>query len=301
VQPQLAGATDAFVTKLDRDGTAAPFSTFVGGAGPDAGFGIAVDRGGDAYLAGRSGSFDYPTTAGAAGPVLRGGYDAVATKLTADGSALAYSTLLGGAGLDAAAGIAVGSDGTAYVTGSTDSSDYPVTPDAVQTGYGGAGDAFVTALRCSGTGVVYSTFLGGSDRDEATGVAVDARGSAYVTGQTASADQPVSTDAPQRTFGGLADAFVTRLSPVGSAVAGSTFLGGQAFDRGTAIALDGDGAYVAGATLSADFPVTAGAFGTTPKGGRDAFAARLTLGGPAPPFPARFAEDDGCMTVDDGR
>jgi hypothetical protein len=190
------------------------YSTFLGGAGTDRGEGIAV-REGRAYVTGNTESADYPTTPGAFDTSFNGVFDAFVTKLNASGSALAYSTFLGGTtGGDAGHGIAV-RDGKAYVTGRTSSADYPTTAGAFDTSFnGGRTDAFVTKLNASGSALAYSTFLGGTSSenvDEGGDIAVDGMGRAYVTGYTDSADYPTTTDAFDTTYNGGTDAFVTKL------------------------------------------------------------------------------------------
>src|SRR6266853_243586 len=244
-QPTYGGVTDAFVTKLDPTGSALIYSTYLGGSSGDEGNAIAVDAGGSAYVTGIAGS-DFPTTPGAVEAV--GAIGAFVTKLDPSGSALAYSTYLGGnrSGSNGS-GIAVDAFGNAYVTGFA-SSGYPTTPGAFQRTFNSpagvnhpfTSDAFVTKLNPTGTGLVYSTYLGGSEVDFGTGIAVDVDGNAYVTGFTASADFPV-TPGPQPLYGGGFDAFVTKLQATGSALAYSTYLGGSGEDRGHGIAVDAHG------------------------------------------------------------
>src|SRR5438128_1033575 len=195
-------------------------------------------------------------------------YDA--TKPLIIDPVLVYSTLLGGSNDDRGFGIAVDAAGNAYVTGGTGSSDFPTTAGAFQTTLGGGSDAFVTKLDPTGTALVYSTYLGGSSGDFANGIAVDATGSAYVTGTTLSADFPTTPGAAQTTFGGgLVDAFVTKLNPTGSALVYSTYLGGGGSDQGFGIAVDTSGnAYVTGSAVAMNFPTTPGASQTTSGGVR---------------------------------
>src|SRR2546428_57943 len=178
---------------------------------------------------------------------------------------LAYSTFLGGSNDDRGFGIAVDAAGNAYVTGGTGSINFPTTPGAFQTTSGG-GDAFVTKLDPTGAALVYSTYLGGSSGDFANGIAVDATGSAYVTGTTVSADFPTTPGAAQTTFGGgLVDAFVTKLNPTGSALVYSTYLGGGGSDQGFGIAVDTAGnAYRTGHGGGVNLPTRPGTFHNTP-------------------------------------
>jgi hypothetical protein len=279
----LDGTHDAFVAKLDRSGSVLVYSTLLGGTGFDDGSDLAVDRAGNAYLTGVTTSGDYPTTRGAIDATLDGGQDGFATKLDRSGSALAYSTFLGGTNSDAGHGIAVDRAGTAHVTGGTSSADFPTTPGAVDPTFNGDvyGDAFVTKLDRSGSALAYSTFLGGTSGDEGDDIAVDKAGNAYVTGQTVSADFPTTAGAFDPSFNGGFDAFVAKLDRSGSALAYSTFLGGTSIEQGVGIAVDRRGkAYVTGQTSSADYPTTSGAFDPTLSNG-DAFVTKLNGPGSA--------------------
>jgi pimeloyl-ACP methyl ester carboxylesterase len=202
------GYGNAFVTKLNAEGTALVYSTYLGGSWPDVGWGIAVDSAGCAYVTGRTNSADFPTEG--ALYLYSGGYgDAFVTKLNAEGTALVYSTYLGGSELDRAYGIEVDIAGGAYVTGKTDSEDFP-TEGALYTYSGGYGDAFVAKLNADGTALVYSTYLGGTSDDGGDGIAVDGAGCAYVTGRTYSADFPTH-NAIYSDLAGSYDAFVIKI------------------------------------------------------------------------------------------
>jgi cell division septation protein DedD len=216
---------DAFITKFTPDGAALVYSTFLGGAGREQGQGIAVDVNGNAYVTGITESFDSPFTSAYEGfPVTsgafqtRGNYDAFVTKLNAKGSALVYSTYLGGsAGVDRGWAIALDDAGNACVTGDTGSNDFPIR-NAIQATFGGGPtDVFVTKLNATGSGLVYSTFLGGNLIDEGRGIAC--KGSdVFVTGDTASANFPTSNPLQVNNGGGLQnhdDAFVVRIGDVG--------------------------------------------------------------------------------------
>src|SRR5437667_430244 len=230
-------------------------STYLGGSGWDYGYGIAVDAAGSAYVTGVTSSTDFPT-ASALQATNGGGVegDAFVTKLDPTGSALVYSTYLGGSGDDYGYGIAVDAAGSAYVTGSADSTDFP-TVNPLQAANGGVGDAFVSKLDATGSALLYSTYLGGSARDAASGIAVDGAGSAYVTGYTISTNFPTMNPLQAAHGGGYSHAFVTKLDAAGSALLYSTYLGGSARDAASGIAVDGAGsAYVTGLTRSANFP-----------------------------------------------
>ena len=217
-QTAPGGGNDAFVVKLDPTGATLLYGTYLGGNGSDVGLGIAVDGGGNAHVAGGTFSTNFPTTAGAVQPTATAGgsREAFVTKLNPLGSALEYSTFLGGTGDDVGNAIALSGTGVAYVTGTTASGTFPVTVGSVQTGFGGpAGgtDAFVTALTISGA-LVYSTFLGGIASDEGLSITVDSSGNAYVTGATSSLNFPatgVFTFTATTT-----QAFLTELNPTGA-------------------------------------------------------------------------------------
>ena len=260
------------------------YSTYLGGSGHEEGFGIAVDAGGNVYVTGITFSSDFPTTAGALDTAFSGSSDAFVTKLNPTGSALVYSTYLGGSGSEEGTGIVVDADGNAYVTGTTLSTNFPTTAGAFDTIFGGLTDVFVTKLNPTGSGLVYSTYLGGSRSDRGRGIALDAAGNTFITGDTSSTNFPTTVAAVDTTLGGISDAFVTKLDPIGSALLYSTYLGGSGFDEGKAIAVDVAGnTYVTGDTSSSDFPTTAGAFDMTFNGGSaDAFVAKLNPTGSTP-------------------
>jgi hypothetical protein len=270
------GHYDVFVTELNPSGTGLLYSTYLGGGGDDIGEGIAMDAFGNAYVAGYTFSSDFPTTAGAFQTTNHGSSDALVTQLDRTGTGLLYSTYLGGDGQDGAHGIAVDTAGNACVTGDTQSGNFPTTAGAFQTTNNGSHDAFVTQLNPVGTGLLYSTYLGGNGDDAGYGIAVGAAGNAYVTGYTESSDFPATAGAFQTTTHGETDVFVTELNPTGSGLLYSTYLGGSDYDVGKGITLDAAGnAYVAGYTLSSDFPTTAGAFQTTNHGNSDALVTQL--------------------------
>ncbi|MGH7480090.1 MAG: SBBP repeat-containing protein [Candidatus Methylomirabilales bacterium] len=293
------GDPDAFVTKLNPTATALVYSTYLGGGLADVGRGIAVDGAGNAYVTGGTESADFPTTMGAFDSICGGCAplitDAFVTKLNTTGTALLYSTYLGGGNADVGNGIAVDGAGNAYVTGSTASAaptPFPTTPGAFQTTIGNPlstnTDAFVTKLNTTGTALVYSTYLGGSASDIGHGIAVDAANNAYVTGETPSANFPTTVGAFQTALANaafVADAFVTKVNPTGSALVYSTYLGGGAADIGRGIALDsvGPNAYITGSTVSANFPTADSPFQPVFGGGGvpDAFVTKLNPTGTA--------------------
>ena len=255
------------------------YSTYLGGSGSEYGQRIAVDGSGNAYVTGNTQSTDYDITVGAFQTTFGGNYDAFVTKLNSTGSGLVYSTYIGGGGSEYGRGIAIDGSWNAYVTGNTQSTDYPITAGAFQTTFsGGSWDVFVTKLNSTGSGLVYSTYLGGSDFERGEGIAVDVSGNAYVTGVTTSTNYDITAGAFQTTFGGgTYDAFVTKLNSTGNGLVYSTYLGGSDFERGEGIAVDVSGnAYLTGNTGSINYDITAGAFQTTFGGGSwDAFVTKL--------------------------
>ncbi len=280
---QESGSVDAFVAKLGPGGDTLIYCTYLGGVGDDRAFAIAIDTAGDAYVTGWTASVNFPT-ASPAQFSLAGGKDAFVAKLNPAGNGLLFSTFLGGGGTDSGNAIAVDAAGSAYVAGSTYSSNFPVL-SAYQNALRGPQNAFVSKLASSGT-LVYSTYLGGNDNDSAAGIAVDSAGNAYVAGGTTSTNFPTAS-AVQAASGGGQDAFIAKLNPTGNGLIYSTYLGGSggvagATEAATGIAVDATGAvYVTGATSSTNFPVTPGAIQPASLGGGDAFVTKLNPAGSA--------------------
>jgi hypothetical protein len=277
------GSNDVFVTKMNPAGTALVYSTYLGGISGDAGDGIAVDVAGNAYVTGNAG-LNFPTV----NPIqamLGGGRDAFVTKINAAGSALVYSTYLGGSESEFGVGIAVDSAGNAYIAGDTNSSNFP-TVNPIQATFGGGGsgnfapaDAFVTKINAAGTALTYSTYLGGSDHDFGGGIALDSAGHVYITGTARSTNFPTANPI-QGINGGSEDAFVTKINGAGTAFVYSTYLGGSGGDGGASIAVDSAGnAYLTGDTRSTNFPTATPIQGAS--GGRDAFVTKINAAGSA--------------------
>jgi hypothetical protein len=279
------GSFDAFVIALNTSGSQLEWSTFLGGNiadGSDQSLAIAVDAAGQAYVTGSTNAVDFPTTVGAYDATANGERDAFVVKLNAAGTGLDYATYVGGSSYDTGHGIAVDGAGSAYVAGSTQSTNFPVTAGAFDTTANGADEAFVLKLNPSGSALVFATYLGGASSDDAYAITLDAAGSAYVTGRTASTNFPTTGSAYDTTAnGGTWDVFVAKLNAAGSALDYGTYLGGSGGDFGNAIALDAaGGAYVTGYTSSANF-ATPGAFDVTYGGSFDAFVAKLDASGAA--------------------
>jgi RHS repeat-associated protein len=306
VQANLGGggAVNAFVTKLSAAGTDLVYSTYLGGSSFDEGMGITVDAAGNAYVTGDTHSTNFPV----ANPIQSspGGIlgNAFVTKLNAAGTALVYSTYLGGSGQlfnnrgDGGRGIAVDAAGNASVTGFTFSSNFPTQnpleafPDSKTNG-----SAFVAKLNTAGSALVYSTYLAGSGYDVGDGIGVDNSGNAYVTGHTDSTDWPTQNplQAALGNSGSFSNAFLSKLNSPGSSLIYSTYLGGCNPDSGNGIAIDNAGdAYVTGATASVNFP-TRNALQPSLRGNRNAFIAKISSavrGGPPPAIPLTFDFSD---------
>jgi hypothetical protein len=285
-QPAYGGGSrDVFVTKIDPDGKGVTYSTYLGGGDRDYGFGVAVDSSGNCYVTGYTKSVS-PTGFPLSNPyqdVNKGNMDAFVTKLNPEGSGLVYSTYLGGAENDAGFGVAIDSSGNCYLTGYTYSSiDFPL-QNAYQEIFGGGtdNDAFVTKLNAEGNGLVYSTYLGGSDRDYGSAIAVDSLGNAYVAGRTESwEDFPIKKSC--QGFGGAegdTDGFVARFNASGTSTVYSTYLGGSYVEYANGIAVDGFGsAYVAGHSVSwEDFPLENSYQEMFGGGDKDAFVTKLVF------------------------
>jgi hypothetical protein len=291
-QPGNVGGADVFVAKLNNTGNALLYSTYVGGSGNDFGAAIAVDATGAAYVTGYTDSTDFPTTSGVISRTNAGLHDAFVFKINAAGTALAYSTYLGGSGDDYGTGIAVaGAPGFAYVTGYTTSTDFP-TVYAYQAANAGQTDAFVAEINTTGTALVYSTYLGGSSQDYATAIALDTAGLAYVTGYTNSTNFPTANPCQAANNGGW-DSFIAVLvfsatgstPPYKTTLWYSTYLGGKGDDFATAIAVAANSAapndvcaYVTGTTSSSDLATlsaTGNAYQMSIAGNYDAFVAKV--------------------------
>ena len=283
-QPVYQGQNDAFVARFSATGVPI-YSTYLGGNYLDVGTGIAVDSAGAAYVTGWTGSTNFPVL-NAFQPTYAGGWDVFVTKLNPSGNGLVYSTFLGGSAQEnyqSTGDIAVDPAGNAYVDGDTQSTDFP-TYHAFQPQHSNAGstDLFVTKFDPTGQALVYSTYLGGNNGGEyAHGIAADAAGNAYVTGETTATNYPTSNayqPACAPGAGGCWDAVLTKFNPTGSALVYSTYLGGndiESVDRALDVQVDGaSNAYVTGFTGSTNFPVL-NAYQDTYGGQVDAFVSRF--------------------------
>jgi hypothetical protein len=290
VQSSSRGSSDVFVAELNPTGSALLYSTYIGGSGADSGQGIAVDASGDAYVAGTTSSGNFPVSTGAYQSTYGGGNsNAFVLKLGAEGSTLAYATYLGGNGSDFGQAIAIDGSGNSYVTGSTTSPNFP-TQAPIQIGNDGCtttssgattctSDAFVTKLNSTGTALIYSTYWGGSSADSGQAIAVDPQGDCYVGGYTYSIDFPTQVPLQSANGGGI-DGFITEFNPGGSAAIFSTYWGGSSNDQIFGLALDSAGSiYVVGETQSDNFPTAGNAYQATYGGNGDAFLSKFASPG----------------------
>jgi hypothetical protein len=250
------------------------YASYLGGNAADYAYSVAVDASGCAYTVGETWSPNFPLL-NPTQSFLAGDTDVFVTKWNAAGTGIVYSTYIGGSNRDVPLGITVDAVGNAYIAGYTYSANFPITSGALRSSFSGRSKAFVLKLNPSGNGLIYSTFLGGSGNDYATGVAVDATGQAYIPGYTASVDFPVSTNAFQGFYGGGDfDGFFARLNAAGSKLVYATYLGGISNDTATAVALDAAAnVYLTGQTQSSNFPLFQALQTTNSEGG--AFVVKL--------------------------
>lgn len=292
------GVADAFVVKLGASGNVI-YSTLLGGGTFDRGWGIAVDAGGSAYVVGDSDG-GFPTTAGSYQPVFGGGADAFVSRISPSGAALLYSTYLGGNGAEAGLAIALDASGNAYLTGSTSrlpttENDFPVVNAFQPTYGGGSSNAFVAKLAAGGGALLYASYMGGQGsnlQDVGVAIAVDGAGYAHLAGRSETVPDagggnafPILDAFQPEHAGGVADAFLTKLTPGGQLVH-SSYLGGSQFENANGLAVDAAGdVYLTGTTWSQDFPI-ANAYQPQPGGGSacdlglcaDAFVTKVASG-----------------------
>ena len=280
-QAANAAGTDVFITKLNPTGSALVYSTYLGGSGTDIAYDIAVDTIGNVYIDGSTDSTNFPTSSAFQG-TKGAGADAFVTKFNATGSALTYSTFLGGSGADEGFGIALDSSNNAYISGHTTSTNFP-TSSPFQAANAGGDDAFIAKFNAAGSALTYSTYIGGSGTDQSFGITIDVSGNAYFVGQTASTNFPTASPVQLSHGGSIFDAFVVKLNATGSTLIYSTYLGGSGQDNGRDIVLDSSiNAYVTGFTTSTNFP-TSSPFQPSNGGGgfNDSFVTKLNAAGSA--------------------
>ncbi|MHA2248430.1 MAG: SBBP repeat-containing protein [Candidatus Hodarchaeales archaeon] len=270
------GFEDVFVSKFSADGSTLLYSTYIGGDKMDKGHSIALDSANNAYITGYTYSTNFPTK-NARDPSHNGGTDVFVSKLSANGATLLYSTFLGGTSTDWGNSIVVDSANNAYITGFTRSTNFPKW-NAYQNNLNGGSDAFVSKLSASGTSLPYSTFLGGSSDDMGDSIVLDSTNNAYITGSTKSSDFP-TVNAYNPTHNGSSDVFVSKLSPYGTTLLYSTFIGGSGSDYEPTIMLDSaSNIYISGCTTSTDFP-TEKEYDPSHNGDTDVFMSKLSANG----------------------
>lgn len=267
-QTNLAGAFDAFLTRvhLQDGGPSISYSTYLGGAAADGANGVAVDPYGVAYVGGQTASVDFPMVGSQQRDYAGGssdGFLAVVATETPGPASLQGSTFLGGSGTDSVTGVALTLNGL-YAAGVTSSRDLPLqNPLQGAVAALGGSDAFVSEVTVDCSILLFSSYLGGSGNDAATGIAADEEGNTYVVGYTTSRNLPVTSGAPKPTYSAGWDGFALKIKADHSAFGFVTYLGGSRNDQATAVAVDGvDSAYVTGYTYSSNFPVTVGVFPT---------------------------------------
>ena len=261
------------------------YSSYFGGSLDDQGHAIALDKEGNTYVAGYTSSTDFPNTIGAYDTEHNGGRDVFVLKLNPEGTDLLFSTFVGGSADEGTEdgirpiAIALDDQNNIYVAGTTTSDDFPTTPDSFKGSYGGGeSDLFVFKLTSDGTDLMYSTYIGGQDRDigSAISLVLDASDHVILTGQTFSDDFPTTDDAYDRTYHGNSDGVIVKLSGDGSELLYGSYLGGSGVDSPSSISLDGQGCVIlSGSTGSVDFPTTANAYDDEHNGGLDVFVTRM--------------------------
>jgi hypothetical protein len=273
------GGLDAFVAKLDAAGSSLSWCTYLGGTAADDAAGFQIDWEGNVILVGCTFSPGFPTTPGAYSETHSGSCDAFVTLLDNSGSSLLWSTFLGGTGYDTAWQVAYDPVGNPILVGGTESTDFPTTPGAYDESHNGYQDAFVTMIDPAGDALLWSTFLGGTESDEAYGLSLDSFGNPIVSGYTDSADFPTTASAYDESYNGNGDAFVAAFEVYTGSFLSSTYLGASGFDHGIdVVAAPDDAAIVTGQTDGSDFPTTSGAYDETYNGGfSDAFVAKIEL------------------------
>jgi len=297
-QTTNGGIFDGFLARISSAGDALVYSTILGGGENDIVKAVRVDQAGNAYLTGYTYSTDFPTTPGAFDSDLSGssGFNAFVTKVTSTGGDLHYSTYFGGTSTTDAQGVAVDSTGAAYIIGRASLGVFPATPGAFDFSPNGNWDVYVAKLLPDGSDVAFATLIGGNNIDEGRAIAVDASGSAYITGWTSSPNFPSTPGAFDPTAIAGEDIFVSKLDPKGAALEYSTFVGHAGLDRGYSLAVTAAGeAWVAGQTGSTLFPVTPDAF--DPVGNGDTVLFGLSADGSALLYSTAFGGSSGVQEI----
>jgi hypothetical protein len=280
-QTTIGNYTNIFVTKLNPMASSIIYSTFIGGTGNETCYSMAIDNLNNVYISGTTSSTDFPTTNGVVQPLYGGGgYDGFITKLNADGDSLIFSTFLGGNNYETISDIALDNNKNIYIVGSTESNNYPVTLNGYQqTFQGGLNDVIISKISPNGNTLLYSTYLGGTDLESGTGIAVDMLENIYITGYTYSSDFPSTSNALQNNFnGGNVDIFISKINNSGS-LTYSSFFGGNNDETSSEIIIDTQNTiYITGGTNSTNFPITSNAYQASLTGvNNDAFILKINI------------------------
>ncbi len=274
------GEFDAFVLKLGSSGGNLLYSTFIGGTIYDEAKSIVIDNMGYAFVTGKTYSADFPVTSGSYDEIFGGGQDIFVCKISADGTTLDFSTYIGGAGIDIANSIDLDVSKNVYITGETESEDFPTTGGAFDMSFNGDRDVIVSKLNPTLNALMYSTFIGGSANDAGYRVKVDNSSNAFICGETISGNYPTIFGSYDLTFNGGIDGIVSKLNPTGSSLIFSSFIGGTGDERLSGLELDNsNNIYLAGYSKSIDFPVTSSAVGKTNSGADDAVIVKMLSAG----------------------
>ena len=278
------GSYDALITKVNQNGTGVVFSTYLGGQSSDYGMDITYDSNGNSYIIGRTYSNNFPITGGViqerfSNEPYQPFYDVFVTKLNSTGSALIYSTYLGGTAHDEGNSISIDDNGNAYLTGTTNSTNFPVTAGVYQNTNAGGYDGFVCKINSNATAITYSSYIGGSSDERPTKMYLD-DGNIIICGNASSSNYPTSNGAFQTTLSGAPDGFVTKFNSNATNISFSTYIGGSLNEELNSLKVDSDGrVFLTGNTNSTDFPVTAGVYKDTLTNSHDIFVALLNSNG----------------------
>jgi hypothetical protein len=278
------GNRDAFIMKIKSDGSSILYSTFLGGNADDIGVELVVDSVGNAFLAGRTedGITDFPTTSGAFDTTHNGNMDAFLAKINQSGSKLDFSTFIGGSTYDGCWGICLDNYSNAILTGNTEGGApaFPTTSGAFDTSHNGQRDVFVTKVKSDGSGLIFSTFIGGNKPDTGHDIAIDSEENIYVTGTTESTAFPTTTGVYSRSNKGQYDVILFKMNKNGNSLFFSTYFGSTKMDYGRGICLDSSGnSYITGYCSSSGYPTTTGAFDTSHNGDYDIFVTKVNSTG----------------------
>ncbi len=267
---------DGFISKFDSNLSTLLSSTFIGGSDDDYAHDLAIDSSGNIFITGKTYSSDYPVTEGAYDTTYNGLRDVFVSRLDNNLSSLLSSTFIGGSDNEYAHVLAIDSSGNVFITGRTESSDYPVTEGAYDTSYNGLRDVFISRFDNNLSNLLSSTFIGGSDNEYLDAIGIDSSGNVFVAGGTLSDNYPTTPGAYDTTYNGIKDVFVSRLDNNLSSLLSSTYIGGSGYEDACTLTIDSSGnVFVAGGVKSNSYPTTPGAYDTSYNGDTDFFISKL--------------------------